>query len=75
LSFFRWNDGGRREARVIRKRWVSRQVPRQTKQSQREAKKVEAQLLEDVDRGQHRGDRGSPAQSARRRVRHAVRGR
>jgi integrase len=40
-----------------RKRWVSRQVPGQTKQSYREAKKVEAQLLEEVDRGQHRGDR------------------
>ncbi|HYY78520.1 MAG TPA: tyrosine-type recombinase/integrase [Actinomycetes bacterium] len=40
-----------------RKRWASRQVPGQTKQSQREAKKVEAQLLEEVDRGQHRGER------------------
>ncbi|HYY80792.1 MAG TPA: hypothetical protein VFD04_16660, partial [Actinomycetes bacterium] len=40
-----------------RKRWVSRQVPGQTKQSQREAKKVEAQLLEEVDRGRHRGER------------------
>jgi hypothetical protein len=38
-----------------RKRWVSRQVPGQTKQSYRQAKKVEAELLEQVDRGQHRG--------------------
>jgi integrase len=38
-----------------RKRWVSRQVPGQTKQSYRQAKKVEAELLEHVDRGQHRG--------------------
>jgi hypothetical protein len=38
-----------------RKRWVSRQVPGQTKQSHREAKKVEAELLEQVDRGHHRG--------------------
>src|SRR5919204_7060597 len=40
-----------------RKRWVSRQVPGQTKAAYREAKKVEAELLEEVDRGQHRGDR------------------
>jgi hypothetical protein len=33
----------------------SRQVPGQTKQSYREAKKIEAELLEQVDRGQHRG--------------------
>jgi integrase len=38
-----------------RKRWVSRQVPGQTKRSYREAKKAEAELLEQVDRGQHRG--------------------
>ena len=38
-----------------RKRWVSRQVPGQTKRSYREAKKIEAELLEEVDRGQHRG--------------------
>jgi integrase len=38
-----------------RKRWVSRQVPGQTKRSHREAKKIEAELLEQVDRGQHRG--------------------
>ena len=38
-----------------RKRWVSRQVPGQTKRSYREAKKIEAELLEQVDRGQHRG--------------------
>jgi hypothetical protein len=40
-----------------RKRWVSRQVPGHTKESYRQAKKVEAQLLEQVDRGQHRGSR------------------
>ena len=38
-----------------RKRWVSRQVPGQTKRSYREAKKIEAELLEQMDRGQHRG--------------------
>jgi integrase len=38
-----------------RKRWVSRQVPGQTKRSYREAKKIEAELLEQIDRGQHRG--------------------
>jgi hypothetical protein len=35
-----------------RKRWVSRQVPGQTKASHRQAKKVEAELLECVDRGE-----------------------
>jgi integrase len=40
-----------------RKRWVSRQIPGQTKQSFRQAKKVEAQLLEQVDRGEQRGSR------------------
>jgi integrase len=40
-----------------RKRWVSRQVPGHTKESYRQAKKVEAQLLEQVDRGEHRGSR------------------
>jgi Phage integrase, N-terminal SAM-like domain len=40
-----------------RKRWVSRQVHGQTKHSYREAKKVEAQLLEQVDRGEQRGSR------------------
>ncbi len=40
-----------------RKRWISRQIPGQTKQSQRQAKKVEAELLEQVDRGEHRGSR------------------
>jgi integrase len=34
---------------------VSRQVPGQTKRSYREAKKIKAELLEQVDRGQHRG--------------------
>jgi hypothetical protein len=38
-----------------RKRWVSRQLPGQTKRSYRDAKKIEAELLEQVDRGQHRG--------------------
>src|SRR5215218_10809561 len=40
-----------------RKRWVSRQVPGQTKASHRQAKKVEAELLEQVDRGEQRGSR------------------
>jgi integrase len=40
-----------------RKRWVSRQVPGQTKAAYREAKKVEAQLLEQVDRGERREGR------------------
>jgi integrase len=40
-----------------RKRWGSRQVPGQTKASHRQAKKVEAELLEQVDRGEHRGSR------------------
>ncbi len=40
-----------------RKRWVSRQVPGQTKAAHRQAKKVEAELLEQVDRGEHRGSR------------------
>jgi integrase len=38
-----------------RKRWVSRQVPGQTKASYRQAKKVEAELLEQIDRGEQRG--------------------
>ena len=40
-----------------RKRWLSRQVRGQTKAAYREAKKVEAQLLEQVDRGERRGGR------------------
>jgi integrase len=40
-----------------RKRWVSRQVAGQTKASHRQAKKVEAELLEQVDRGEQRGSR------------------
>jgi len=40
-----------------RKRWVSRQVSGQTKASHRQAKKVEAELLEQVDRGEQRGSR------------------
>jgi integrase len=38
-----------------RKRWVSRQVAGQTKAAYRQAKKVEAELLEQVDRGEQRG--------------------
>jgi hypothetical protein len=34
-----------------RKRWLSRQVRGQTKAAYRKAKKVEAQLLEQLDRG------------------------
>jgi integrase len=40
-----------------RKRWLSRQVRGQTKAAWREAKKVEAQLLEQLDRGEPRGSR------------------
>ena len=40
-----------------RKRWLSRQVRRQTKAARRQAKKVEAQLLEQLDRGEQRGSR------------------
>jgi hypothetical protein len=40
-----------------RKRWLSRQVDGQTKAAWREAKKVEAQLLEQLDRGEQRGSR------------------
>jgi integrase len=40
-----------------RKRWISRQVPGHTKASYRQAKKVEAELLEQVDRGERRGSR------------------
>jgi integrase len=40
-----------------RKRYVSQQVPGQTKASLREAKQVEARLLEEVGAGQHRGSR------------------
>jgi integrase len=40
-----------------RKRWVSQQVPGQTKASMRQAKQVEARLLEEVGAGQHRGSR------------------
>jgi integrase len=40
-----------------RKRWLSRQVPGQTKAAYRQAKKVEAELLEQADRGEHRGSR------------------
>jgi integrase len=40
-----------------RKRWLSRQVRGQTKAAYREAKKVEAQLLEQLDRGEPRGGR------------------
>jgi integrase len=40
-----------------RKRWISRQVPGQTKAAYHQAKKVEAVLLEQVDRGEQRGSR------------------
>jgi integrase len=40
-----------------RKRWISRQVPGHTKASYRQAKKVEAELLEQVGRGEQRGSR------------------
>jgi integrase len=40
-----------------RKRYVSQQVPGQTKASLRKAKQVEARLLEEVGAGQHRGSR------------------
>ena len=40
-----------------RKRWLSRQVRGQTKAAYREAKKVEAELLEQVDRGERRDGR------------------
>jgi integrase len=40
-----------------RKRWLSRQVDGQTKAAWRQAKKVEAELLEQVDRGEHRDGR------------------
>ena len=40
-----------------RKRWVSQQVPGQTKASMRQAKQIEARLLEEVGIGQHRGSR------------------
>jgi integrase len=40
-----------------RKRWVSQQVPGQTKASMRQAKQIEARLLEEVGAGQHRGSR------------------
>jgi integrase len=40
-----------------RKRWLSRQVRGQTKAAYREAEKVEAQLLEQLDRGEQRGGR------------------
>jgi integrase len=40
-----------------RKRWLSRQVRGQTKAAYREAKKIEAQLLEQLDRGEQRGGR------------------
>jgi integrase len=40
-----------------RKRWLSRQVPGQTKVAYRQAKKIEAQLLEQVDRAETRGSR------------------
>jgi hypothetical protein len=49
-------DAGR-DPLTGRKRWVSRQVPGQAKAAYRPAKKVEAGLLEQVDRGEQRGSR------------------
>jgi hypothetical protein len=46
-----------RDPLTARKRWLSRQVRGQTKAAWREAKKVEAQLLEQLDRGEQRGSR------------------
>ena len=40
-----------------RKRYVSQQVAGQTKASMREAKQIEARLLEEVGAGRHRGSR------------------
>jgi integrase len=40
-----------------RKRYVSQQVPGQTKAAMREAKQVEARLLEEVGAGRHKGSR------------------
>jgi integrase len=40
-----------------RKRYVSQQVPGQTKTSMRQAKQVEARLLEEVGTGRHKGSR------------------
>jgi integrase len=40
-----------------RKRYVSQQVPGQTKTSMRQAKQIEARLLEEVGTGQHKGSR------------------
>jgi hypothetical protein len=40
-----------------RKRYVSQQVPGQTKASMREAKQIEARLLAEVGTGQHKGSR------------------
>jgi integrase len=40
-----------------RKRYVSQQVPGQTKASMRQAKQVEARLLEEVGAGRHKGSR------------------
>jgi integrase len=48
---------GGRDPLTGRKRWLSRQVPGQTKAAYREAKKVEAQLLEQLDRGERRDGR------------------
>jgi hypothetical protein len=40
-----------------RKRYVSQQVPGQTKASMRQAKQIEAQLLAEIGTGQHKGCR------------------
>src|SRR5215213_9366304 len=40
-----------------RKRYVSQQVPGQTKAAMRQAKQIEAQLLEEIGAGRHKGSR------------------
>jgi integrase len=48
---------GGRDPLTGRTRYVSQQVPGQTKASMREAKQIEARLLEEVGTGQHKGAR------------------
>ena len=43
-----------------RKRYVSQQVPGQTKASMRQAKQIEARLLEEIGAGRHKGSRSRP---------------
>jgi integrase len=47
-----------------RTRWGSRQVPGQTKRSYREAKKIEPELLEQVDRRTASGATATPRSSS-----------